>query len=246
MSDGLSNLSLFILWVFGFFALLSFDLFMEAFVFEWLSWNGTDKNDWFFVLWWGLVVSWFLYGSIKLYLRHRLEPWRNNSLNHSPRTNSNHTTAITALLVEFWASLRVLIGCYAKSKCCQLQITPPMSLLTLYMIASFGVLVLLWLSYWLRGENKPKIPFVYWCFAQIYCFIAILGVGMIHAHLDCMSLWGDCYVHHYPGWLYDFKPLLLNSIKNWCWLAGGATLINVLNWYRSTRWMEIVALTYSY
>jgi hypothetical protein len=74
MSDGLSNLSLFILWVFGFFALLSFDLFMEAFVFEWLSWKGTDKNDWFFVLWWGLVVSWFLYGSIKLYLRHRLEP----------------------------------------------------------------------------------------------------------------------------------------------------------------------------
>ena len=74
MSDELSNLSLFILWVFGFFALLSFDLFMEVFVFEWLSWNGTDKNDWFFVLWWGLVVSWFLYGSIKWYRRHRLEP----------------------------------------------------------------------------------------------------------------------------------------------------------------------------
>lgn len=74
MSDELSNLSLFILWVFGFFALLSFDLFMEAFVFEWLSWNGTDKNDWFFVLWWGLIVSWFLYGSLKLYRRHRLEP----------------------------------------------------------------------------------------------------------------------------------------------------------------------------
>ena len=74
MSDGLSNVSLFILWIFGFFALLSFDLFVEAFVFEWLSWNGTDKNDWFFVFWWGLVVSWFLYGSIKLYRRHRLEP----------------------------------------------------------------------------------------------------------------------------------------------------------------------------
>ena len=74
MSDELSNLSLFILWVFGFFALLSFDLFMEAFVFEWLSWNGTDNNVWFFVLWWDLVVSWFLYGFIKLYRRHRLEP----------------------------------------------------------------------------------------------------------------------------------------------------------------------------
>ena len=51
-----------LLWVFGFFALLSFDLFVEAFVFEWLEWNGTNKNDWFFPLWWGLVVTWFLYG----------------------------------------------------------------------------------------------------------------------------------------------------------------------------------------
>jgi succinate dehydrogenase hydrophobic anchor subunit len=56
----------FLLWVFGFFLLLSFDLFIEAFVFEWLSWNGTDKNDWFFALWWGLVVVWALHGCIKL------------------------------------------------------------------------------------------------------------------------------------------------------------------------------------
>ena len=41
-------------WVFGFFALLSLDLFMEGLVFEWLGWNSTTKNDWFFVLWWGL------------------------------------------------------------------------------------------------------------------------------------------------------------------------------------------------
>ena len=56
----------FLFWVFGFFLLLSFDLFIEAFVFEWLSWNGTDKNDWFFALWWGLVVVWALHGCIKL------------------------------------------------------------------------------------------------------------------------------------------------------------------------------------
>ena len=35
-------------WVSGFFALLAFDLFVEGFVFEWLEWNGTTKNDWFF------------------------------------------------------------------------------------------------------------------------------------------------------------------------------------------------------
>ena len=49
-------------WVFGFFALLSLDLFMEGLVFEWLGWNSTTKNDWFFVLWWGLVVVWFIFG----------------------------------------------------------------------------------------------------------------------------------------------------------------------------------------
>tara|TARA_X000000368_G_scaffold55697_1_gene39523 strand:+ start:467 stop:679 length:213 start_codon:yes stop_codon:yes gene_type:complete len=56
----------FLLWVFGFFLLLSFDLFVEAFIFEWLDWNGTNKNDWFFALWWGFVAVWALYGSIKL------------------------------------------------------------------------------------------------------------------------------------------------------------------------------------
>jgi hypothetical protein len=51
-------------WVLGFFALLSLDLFMEGLVFEWLGWNSTTKNDWFFVLWWGLVVVWFIFGLV--------------------------------------------------------------------------------------------------------------------------------------------------------------------------------------
>ena len=50
------------LWIFGFFVLFSFDLFMEGIVFEWLEWNGTIKNDWFFALWWGFVVVWIIYG----------------------------------------------------------------------------------------------------------------------------------------------------------------------------------------
>jgi len=53
--------------------LLSFDLFMEGIVFEWLEWNGTAKNDWFFVLWWGVVVVWFLYGTYTLYLKFRID-----------------------------------------------------------------------------------------------------------------------------------------------------------------------------
>ena len=63
----MSTLRFLLLWVFGFFALLSFDLFVEAFVFEWLEWNGTNKNDWFFVLWWGVVVTWFLFGMNRIW-----------------------------------------------------------------------------------------------------------------------------------------------------------------------------------
>ncbi|MDA9762621.1 hypothetical protein N9D36_01695 [Gammaproteobacteria bacterium] len=67
----MKTLNFFLLWGFGFFLLLSFDLFMEGIIFEWLEWNGTIKNDWFFAMWWGLVVVWFLYGTITLYQRLR-------------------------------------------------------------------------------------------------------------------------------------------------------------------------------
>jgi len=61
--------NVFLTWVFGFFVVLSFDLFVEGFVFEWLAWNGTDKNDWFFMLWWGVVAVWFFHGLFTLYER---------------------------------------------------------------------------------------------------------------------------------------------------------------------------------
>ena len=67
----LSTLAFALTWVFGFFCLLALDLFMEAFVFEWLGWNGTNKNDWFFALWWGAVAVWFLYGSVTIMQRFR-------------------------------------------------------------------------------------------------------------------------------------------------------------------------------
>ena len=48
----------FIIWIIGFIGLFVFDLFIEVFVFEWLEWNGTTKNDWFFKVWWGVVIIW--------------------------------------------------------------------------------------------------------------------------------------------------------------------------------------------
>ena len=56
----------FMLWILGFVGLFIFDLFIEGVVFEWLEWNGTAKNDWFFMVGWGLVLAWFLYGIISL------------------------------------------------------------------------------------------------------------------------------------------------------------------------------------
>ena len=49
-------------WFLGFLLWFAFDLFMETVVFEALGWNGTTKNDWFFILWWIVVLFWFLYG----------------------------------------------------------------------------------------------------------------------------------------------------------------------------------------
>jgi len=67
LAPQMQTMYLFLLWVFGFFAWVAFDLFVEAFIFEWLQWNGTEQNDWFFALWWGVTVSWGLYGLIKIY-----------------------------------------------------------------------------------------------------------------------------------------------------------------------------------
>jgi hypothetical protein len=62
-----ARLTFLLVWLLGFIALLVFDLLMELFVFEWLNWNGTDKNDWFFMLWWCVVPVWFLYGTMQLF-----------------------------------------------------------------------------------------------------------------------------------------------------------------------------------
>ena len=47
-------------WLVGLALLLAIDFFVEAVVFEWLQWNGTTKNDWFFMLWWAVVAVWTL------------------------------------------------------------------------------------------------------------------------------------------------------------------------------------------
>ena len=54
-------------WLLGVPLWFLFDLFMEAVVFEALEWNGTTKNDWFYILWWIVFFFWLLYGLKKIF-----------------------------------------------------------------------------------------------------------------------------------------------------------------------------------
>lgn len=54
-------------WFLGFLLWFAFDLFMETVVFEALGWNGTTKNDWFFILWWIGVFLWLIYGIRRIF-----------------------------------------------------------------------------------------------------------------------------------------------------------------------------------
>jgi hypothetical protein len=110
-----------------------------------------------------------------------------------------------------------------------------MSFLTQLMFASFVILLVLWLSYWARGVDTPKIPLALWWFGQINCFIVILGVGLLQTNLGCASLWGDCYAHNYPAWLAKYKPIFLHSMTIWCLLAIGGAVINFIIAFRSRR-----------
>ena len=63
------------------------------------------------------------------------------------------------------------------------------------------------------------MPFTYWCHAHQLCLWSILSVGLLQAHLDCVSLWGDCYADDYPYWLMALKPLFLHSTNIWSVVA---------------------------
>ena len=110
-------------------------------------------------------------------------------------------------------------------------------MMTIVLLVSFGVLLLLGISHFLRKKfaNSPSIPFTYWWQSHQVCLWVILAVGLIQVHFDCMSLWGDCYAHNYPFWVMEAKPLLLHSTNLWSLLAITMTARNlcVIMWQRS-------------
>jgi len=54
-------------WLLVLIGLVALDLFAETIIFEWLQWNGTTKNDWFFIIWWFAVFAWYIFGAKKIF-----------------------------------------------------------------------------------------------------------------------------------------------------------------------------------
>ena len=71
-----------------------------------------------------------------------------------------------------------------------------------WIIPSLGVLAILGISYLIRPKELPaRISFTLWCVAVQFFIIGLTGVAVIHTHLGCQFLLGDCYVEGYPDWL---------------------------------------------
>jgi hypothetical protein len=55
------------IWLLVLIGLVALDLFAETIIFEWLQWNETTKNDWFFIIWWFAVFAWYFLGAKKIF-----------------------------------------------------------------------------------------------------------------------------------------------------------------------------------
>ena len=93
-----------------------------------------------------------------------------------------------------------------------------------WIIPSLGVLAILGISYLIRPKELPaKISFTLWCVANQFFIIGLTGVAVLHTHLGCQFLLGDCYVEGYPGWLDLIQRLLV--LYAWSLWAGAAIQI---------------------
>ena len=108
-----------------------------------------------------------------------------------------------------------------------------MSTMSLQILIAFIILLALGILNIAKHRlGKPTIPLAYFWLALITCLFVVLSVGLVQVHVDCMSLWGECYARDYPGWIMAFKPLLLWSPSLWTFGALAYLLFNVLRLIR--------------
>ena len=109
-------------------------------------------------------------------------------------------------------------------------------MVSLIFLTAFGLLALLGLTQLLRGKgNLPYIGAAFFWLALLTLVIAVLSVGLLQSHLGCLSLWGECYAHNYPLWLWNLKPLIMWSPVLWCVFALIASATNIVVFLRSRR-----------
>ena len=85
-----------------------------------------------------------------------------------------------------------------------------------WIMPSLVLLAVLGLSYLARPKTTPvKISFTAWCVSLQFFIIGMLGVGLIHTHLGCPYLLGDCYVDGYPRWLEYIQLALVFYVYAW-------------------------------
>ncbi len=100
-----------------------------------------------------------------------------------------------------------------------------------WIFPSLALLVLLGVSYFIRPRKSPaKITFTAWCVSLQFFIIGMLGVGLIHTHLNCPYLLGDCYVDGYPRWLEYIQIALVFYVYAW-W--GAAAIQSLWNFFEA-------------
>ena len=98
---------------------------------------------------------------------------------------------------------------------------------------TFLILICLGLSQKVRsGVGQPLISFTTAWIALLSCVVAILGLGLLQSHLECPSLWGDCYTANYPIWVMSWKPMILTSPIIWSVFAVAQSLTNIVVYVR--------------
>ena len=50
------------LWILGFYGLIGLNIAVEAYILPRFGWDNTPKNDWYFQLWWAVVLLWTFFG----------------------------------------------------------------------------------------------------------------------------------------------------------------------------------------
>ena len=99
-----------------------------------------------------------------------------------------------------------------------------------WILPSLALLAVLGLSYLARPKTSPvKISFTAWCVSLQFFIIGMLGVGLIHTHLGCPYLLGDCYVEGYPRWLEYIQVALVFYVYGWWSVAAVQFLFNAYN-----------------